>query len=89
MRVMPFSILGAVACMFVYGYVEFVWVLIAVSAAHAMFDAFTMPAGQLAVALLAPTQQAASAQGLYGALGLVIAGLAALATGVGLRHLGS
>ena len=81
MRVMPFSILGAVACMFVYGYVEFVWVLIAVSAAHAMFDAFTMPAGQLAVALSTPTQQAASAQGLYGALGLVIAGLAALATG--------
>ena len=81
MRVMPFSILGAVACMFVYGYVEFVWVLIAVSAAHAMFDAFTMPAGQLAVALSAPMKQAAAAQGLYGALGLVIAGLAALATG--------
>lgn len=81
MRVMPFSILGAVACMFVYGYVEFLWVLIAVSAAHAMFDAFTMPAGQLAVALSAPMKQAAAAQGLYGALGLVIAGLAALATG--------
>ncbi len=82
MRVMPFSIMGAVACMFVYGYVEFVWVLIAVSAAHAVFDAFTMPAGQLAIALSAPTEQAAAAQGLYGALGLIIAGIAALATGV-------
>ena len=81
MRVMPFSIMGAVACMFVYGYVEFVWVLIAVSAAHAVFDAFTMPAGQLAIALSAPTEQAAAAQGLYGALGLIIAGIAALATG--------
>lgn len=81
MRVMPVSIMGAVACMFVYGFVDFVWVLIAVSAAHAMFDAFTMPAGQLAVALSAPSEQAAAAQGLYGALGLVIAGLAALATG--------
>lgn len=81
MRVMPYSIMGAVACMFVYGYVDFLWVLIAVSAAHAVFDAFTMPAGQLAIAVSAPTEQAAAAQGLYGAMGLVIAGIAALATG--------
>ena len=54
MRVMPYSIMGAVACMFVYGYVEFMWVLIAISAFHAMFDAFTLPAGQLAVAVSAP-----------------------------------
>ncbi|MCQ3812344.1 MAG: MFS transporter [Acidimicrobiia bacterium] len=80
-RVMAFSIMGAVGCMFVYGYVEYLWVLIAVSAAHAMFDAFTMPAGQLAVALSAPTQQAAAAQGLYGAVGLVVSGLAAVAAG--------
>ncbi len=81
MRVMPLSIMGAVACMMVYGYVEFLWVLIGISAAHAIFDAFTMPAGQLAVALSAPREQAAAAQGLFGALGLVIAGIAALATG--------
>lgn len=81
MRVMPYSIMGAVACMFVYGYVDFLWVLIAVSAAHAVFDAFTMPAGQLAIALSAPTEQAAAAQGLFGALGLIIAGIAAVATG--------
>ncbi len=81
MRVMPYSIMGAVACMFVYGYVELVWVLIAISAFHAMFDAFTMPAGQLAVALSAPADQAAAAQGLYGAMGLAVAGSAALATG--------
>lgn len=81
MRVMPLSIMGAVACMIVYGYVEFLWVLIGISAAHAIFDAFTMPAGQLAVALSAPREQAAAAQGLFGALGLVIAGIAALVTG--------
>ena len=81
MRVMPFSIMGAVACMMIYGYVDFLWVLIGISAAHAIFDAFTMPAGQLAVALSAPSEQAAAAQGLFGALGLVIAGIAALATG--------
>jgi len=80
-RIMAFSIMGAVACMLIYGYVEFVWVLIAVSAAHAMFDAFTMPAGQLAVAMSAPTEQAAAAQGLYGAVGLVVSGLAAVAAG--------
>ena len=81
MRVMPYSIMGAVVCMLVYGYVEFVWVLIAISAAHAIFDAFTMPAGQLAIAISAPTEQAAAAQGLFGALGLIIAGIAAVATG--------
>ena len=80
-RVMSVTIMGAVACMFVYGYVELLWVLIAVSAGHAMFDAFTMPAGQLAVAMSAPTEQAASAQGLYGAMGLAVAGSAAVATG--------
>lgn len=80
-RVMAVTIMGAVACMFVYGFVEFMWVLIAVSAVHAMFDAFTMPAGQLAVAMSAPTEQAAAAQGLYGAMGLAVAGSAALATG--------
>jgi len=81
MRVMGVTIMGAVACMVVYGYVEFLWVLIVVSAVHAMFDAFTMPAGQLAVALSAPADQAAAAQGLYGAMGLAVAGSAALATG--------
>ena len=80
-RVMAVTIMGAVACMLVYGYVEFMWVLIAVSAAHAMFDAFTLPAGQLAVAMSAPTDQAAAAQGLYGAMGLAVAGSAAVATG--------
>jgi len=80
-RVMAFTIMGAVACMMVYGYVEFVWVLIAVSAAHAMFDAFTMPAGQLAVAMSAPTEHAAAAQGVYGAIGLVVSGSAAFAAG--------
>ncbi len=80
-RVMAVTIMGAVGCMFVYGFVELVWVLIAVSAAHAMFDAFTMPAGQLSVALSAPTEQAAAAQGLYGAVGLVVSGMAAVATG--------
>lgn len=80
-RVMAVTIMGAVACMLVYGYVEFMWVLIAISAVHAMFDAYTMPAGQLAVAMSAPTEQAAAAQGLYGAVGLVVSGLAAVAAG--------
>ena len=80
-RVMAVTIMGAVGCMMVYGYVEYVWVLIAMSAAHAMFDAFTMPAGQLAVAMSAPTEHAAAAQGLYGAIGLVVSGSAAFAAG--------
>ena len=88
MRIMPYSILGAVACMLVYGYVELVWVIIAVSALHAMFDAFTMPAGQLAVALSSSSQQAAAAQGLYAAMGLFVAGIASLVGGFAYENWG-
>ena len=40
-----------------------------------------MPAGQLAVAMSAPTEHAAAAQGVYGAIGLVVSGSAAFAAG--------
>jgi DHA1 family multidrug resistance protein-like MFS transporter len=77
-RVVSVSILVAAACTAVYG-VGPLWVLIVASAVHATADAYTMPGNQVAVAIASPPDQVATGQGLLGATGLAVAGLAALA----------
>ena len=76
-RVVSVSILVAAACTAVYG-IGPLWVLIVASAVHATADAFTMPSNQVAVAIASPPDQVATGQGLLGATGLAVAGLAAL-----------
>jgi DHA1 family multidrug resistance protein-like MFS transporter len=82
LRVVTVSILVAAACTAVYGIAP-LWVVIAASGVHAVADAFTMPGNQVAVAVASPPDQIASGQGLLGATGLAVAGLAAL-VGAGL-----
>ena len=77
MRVMPFSIGGAIVCMFGYGIFDGLIVLAIVVAIHSIVDAFTMPATQLAVARATPPDQIATGQGLLGALGLATAAVSA------------
>ena len=55
------------------------WLLVLVSGIHATADSFTMPGTQVAVALSSPSDQLAAGQGLLGATGLAVAGVAALA----------
>ena len=76
-RVVSVSITVAAACTILYG-VSPLWVCIAVSAIHATADAFTLPGNQVAVAIASPPEQVATGQGLLGATGLAVAGLAAL-----------
>jgi predicted MFS family arabinose efflux permease len=76
-EVVSVSIVVASACTVVYGFGP-LWVLIAVSAVHATADAFTLPSNQVAVAISSPPEQVAAGQGLLGATGLAVAGLAAL-----------
>jgi DHA1 family multidrug resistance protein-like MFS transporter len=76
-RVLTISITVAAACTFVYG-IGPLWLLIVVSGLHASADAFTMPGNQVAVAMSTPPEQLATGQGLLGATGLAVAGLAAL-----------
>lgn len=71
------SILVAAACTFVYG-IGPLWLLIVVSGIHAVADAYTMPANQVAVAMASPPDQIATGQGLLGATGLAVAGLSAV-----------
>lgn len=75
--VVSVSITVAAVCTLLYG-VSPLWVCIAVSAVHATADAFTLPGNQVAVAIASPPDQVATGQGLLGATGLAVAGLAAL-----------
>ena len=75
--IVSFSITAAAIATFAYGIAP-LWLLIAISGIHAVADAFTMPANQVAVAMSSPPDQFAAGQGLLGATGLAIAAVAAL-----------
>lgn len=77
MVVVSVSITVAALATFAYG-VSPLWLIIAVSGVHAVADAFTMPANQVAVAMASPPEQLAVGQGLLGAIGLAVAAFAAL-----------
>jgi DHA1 family multidrug resistance protein-like MFS transporter len=77
MRVVTVSILVAALCTLAYGFLP-LWLVLVVSIVHATADSFTMPGNQVAVALSTPPEQLAAGQGLLGATGLAVAGLAAL-----------
>ena len=75
--VISVSITVAAACTLVYGLGP-LWLLIVISGVHALAYAYTLPSNQVGVALASPPDQLASGQGLLGATGLAVAGLAAL-----------
>jgi DHA1 family multidrug resistance protein-like MFS transporter len=75
--VVSVSIVVAAAATFSYGFAP-LWLIVIISGVHAMADAFTLPANQVAVAIASPPDQLATGQGLLGATGLAVAGLAAL-----------
>jgi MFS family permease len=75
--VVSVSIVVAALATFSYGFAP-LWLIVIVSGIHAVADAFTMPANQVAVAMASPPDQLATGQGLLGATGLAVAGLAAL-----------
>jgi MFS family permease len=79
--IVAYSITAAAACTLAYGWVEVLWVLFAISLLHAVADSFTMPANMVAVAMAAPKELAASAQGLLSATGMLVGGAAALVCG--------
>jgi DHA1 family multidrug resistance protein-like MFS transporter len=88
LRVVVVSVAIAAVCTAGYGWVTPLWGLIVLSGVHAGADAFTMPANQVAIALAAPREQAAAAQGLFGAIGLATAGAVGLAAGAVYEHAG-
>jgi len=76
-RVVTYSITVAAIATCLYGFLP-LWFLIVISGFHAIADAYTMPANQVAVAVSSPPDQLAAGQGLLGATGLAIAAASAL-----------
>ncbi|MEX1217365.1 MAG: MFS transporter [Acidimicrobiales bacterium] len=76
-RIVTISITVAAIATCLYGFLP-LWLLVIVSGIHAIADAYTMPANQVAVAVSSPPDQLAAGQGLLGATGLAVAAAAAL-----------
>ena len=74
LKVIVWSVAVALVCVVAYGWVDHLWILLAISGVHAIADAFTLPGLQVAMATSSPEEYVASSQGLLGATGLAVAG---------------
>ena len=72
----------AICCMISYGALEHIWLLCIPLLIHAIADAFTMPATQLAVTQASGEDALASGQGLYGAVSMAVGAVTAAAGGI-------
>lgn len=88
LRIASVSISVAIACMVLYGLFDSLWLLCAPLAIHAIADAYTMPASQLAVAQASGEGSLSAAQGLFGATGMAVATVTAVAGGALYQTLG-
>jgi len=79
--VVGWSIAVAAVCTLAYGWIDVLWALLAISLVHAIADAFTMPANQVAVATATPPEQLAAGQGLFSAAGMLVSGIVAYGAG--------
>lgn len=79
--VVGWSISVAAVCTLAYGWIDVLWALLAISLVHAIADAFTMPANQVAVATATPPEQLAAGQGLFSAAGTLTSGIVAYGAG--------
>lgn len=79
----------AMLAMLSYGLIESYWWVCAPVVVHAIVDAVTMPAIQLAVGYASGEDALAAGQGLYGATGLVVAAAASLASGALYQSIGA
>lgn len=81
LKVIVWSVALATLCVLSYGWFDILWLLLAISAVHAVADAFTLPGLQVGIAASSPEEHQATGQGLMGGTGLVIAGVIGLAGG--------
>lgn len=72
----------AIACMFFYGVLQNIWLLCIPLLIHALADAFTMPATQLAVTQASGEDAVATGQGLFGAVGMAVGATTAALGGI-------
>lgn len=79
----------AMVAMLSYGFIESIWWICLPAAVHALVDAITMPAIQLAVGYASGENALAAGQGLFGATGLLVAAAASIGSGALYQVLGA
>lgn len=92
-KIGPFkaSITGlSIAAMFMtlYGTIGSPYAMLAIGLCHGVVDGLTITGGSAAIALVAPRQRLASAQGLYSGLQTLMGGLTAGLAGLTYEHIG-
>jgi len=76
------------ACLVMYGTLWSPYPMLVVGVIHGVVDGFTVTGGSAAVALVAPRERLASAQGLYGGLQTLTGGIAAVLAGAAYGAIG-
>lgn len=81
LKIIVWSVTLGIVCVVLYGWVDFLWVILAVSLIHGIADAFTLPGMQVAISASSPREHVATGQGLLSATGLAVAGIMSLIGG--------
>jgi MFS family permease len=92
-RVGPFkaSIVGlSIAALFMttYGMINSPYTMLGIGLLHGIVDGLTITGGSAAIALVAPKERLATAQGLYGGLQTLMGGVTAGIAGLSYEHIG-
>jgi MFS family permease len=92
-RIGPFkaSIIGlsiGALCLVLYGTLWSPYPMLAIGIAHGIVDGLTITGGSAAIAIVAPRERLASAQGLYGGLQTLTGGVAAVIAGAAYGSIG-
>ncbi len=89
LNLISLTMTGAMLAMLSYGFIDSIWWICLPVMIHAIMDAVTMPAVQLAVGYASGEEAFAAGQGLFGATGLVVAAAASLGSGVVYQSFGA
>ncbi len=89
LRVATVSIFVSIVCMLFYGFIDNLWLLCLPLLVHSIADSYTMPATQLAVAEASGDAALAAGQGLFGATGMAVGAVTAVAGGALYETLGA
>ena len=89
LRISSLGLLAAMLSMISYGYLTSIWWILVPLLVHCIGDSFSMPANSLAVGYASGEGALAAGQGLLGAVGMIVAGLAAFTSGAVYEHYGA
>ncbi|MAT04910.1 MAG: hypothetical protein CL424_07695 [Acidimicrobiaceae bacterium] len=81
-RLGPLGLVVGAVFMFLYGFMPTAYAMLAVGIVHALFDGVTVSSTGVAVAMTAPRERQAGAQGLVGAAETLTGGVTAVLAGV-------